>query len=117
MTWTKDPRVDDYIDALPAWQQDVCHQVRRLVHDVDPEVEETINASLTKAGITGKAVPQLNVSFDELTKLDVGPKAGFLLSRLDGSFNIDSILKISPMDPLEAQLVILELVEGGQVRL
>lgn len=42
MTWTKDPRVELYIDALPGWQQEICHQVRHLVHSVDPEVEETI---------------------------------------------------------------------------
>lgn len=40
--WVKDPRVDHYIDALPAWQQAICQEVRHLVHDVDPEVEETI---------------------------------------------------------------------------
>ena len=37
-----DPRVDRYIDALPEWQQAVCHQVRELVHAADPEVQETI---------------------------------------------------------------------------
>jgi hypothetical protein len=37
-----DPRVDDYIDALPEWQQAVCREVRALVHAADPEVEETI---------------------------------------------------------------------------
>jgi hypothetical protein len=37
-----DPRVDDYIHALPAWQQEICHEVRRLVHEADPEVAETI---------------------------------------------------------------------------
>ncbi len=37
-----DPRVDDYIDALPEWQQAVCRQVRELVHTADPEVVETI---------------------------------------------------------------------------
>jgi len=37
-----DPRVDEYIDALPAWQQAICQQVRELVHAADPEVEETI---------------------------------------------------------------------------
>jgi hypothetical protein len=40
--YVKDPRVDDYIAALPAWQQSVCSRVRDLVHSVDPEVEETI---------------------------------------------------------------------------
>jgi hypothetical protein len=37
-----DPRVDDYIDALPAWQQAICHEVRDLVHAADPAVIETI---------------------------------------------------------------------------
>ena len=37
-----DPRVDAYIDALPEWQQEICLQVRALVHAADPEVQETI---------------------------------------------------------------------------
>jgi|SRR5579871_4620645 len=37
-----DPRVDAYIDALPAWQQAICREVRALVHAADPAVEETI---------------------------------------------------------------------------
>jgi hypothetical protein len=37
-----DPRVDEYIDAQPEWQQAVCREVRELVHSVDPEVQETI---------------------------------------------------------------------------
>jgi hypothetical protein len=42
MTYTVDPRVDVYIDALPDWQQAICRQVRELVHAADQEVEETI---------------------------------------------------------------------------
>ncbi len=42
MAYTKDPRVDAYIDALPQWQQAICRQVRDLVHGVDREVVETI---------------------------------------------------------------------------
>ncbi len=37
-----DPRVDAYIDSLPAWQQVICREVRTLVHGADPEVTETI---------------------------------------------------------------------------
>jgi hypothetical protein len=46
MSYTADPRVDAYIDALPGWQQDVCRQVRELVHAADPEVEETIKRTV-----------------------------------------------------------------------
>jgi hypothetical protein len=45
MSYTKDPRVDAYIDALPGWQQRICRDVRDLVHAVDPEVTETIKRS------------------------------------------------------------------------
>ena len=37
-----DPRVDAYIDSLPAWQQDICRQVRAIAHSADPEMRETI---------------------------------------------------------------------------
>jgi hypothetical protein len=46
MTYTKDPRVDAYIDALPDWQQAICHEVRDLVHGADPEVAETIKRTV-----------------------------------------------------------------------
>ena len=42
MTYSVDPRVDAYIDALPYWQQVICREVRDLVHAADPEVAETI---------------------------------------------------------------------------
>ena len=46
MTWTPDPRVDTYIEALPDWQQAICRQVRELVHAADPEVAETIKRTV-----------------------------------------------------------------------
>ena len=42
MSYARDPRVDDYIDALPGWQQDICRRVRDLVHAADPDVQETV---------------------------------------------------------------------------
>ena len=42
MTHPTDPRVDAWIDALPDWQQDICREVRALVHEADADVAETI---------------------------------------------------------------------------
>jgi hypothetical protein len=42
MTYTADPRVDAYIEALPDWQQAICREVRDLVHAADTQVAETI---------------------------------------------------------------------------
>jgi hypothetical protein len=42
MSYEADPRVDAYIGTLPDWQQRICQEVRELVHEADPAVEETI---------------------------------------------------------------------------
>jgi hypothetical protein len=44
--YERDPRVDAYIDKLPAWQQAICQRVRDLVHGADPEVVETIKRTV-----------------------------------------------------------------------
>ncbi|MFI5708221.1 DUF1801 domain-containing protein [Kribbella sp. NPDC051620] len=46
MSYQQDPRVDEYIDKLPDWQQEICHRVRDLVHAADPKVEETIKRTV-----------------------------------------------------------------------
>jgi hypothetical protein len=42
VSWVADPRVDAYIEALPAWQQEICRIVREIAHEADPEMVETI---------------------------------------------------------------------------
>ena len=60
MDYRRDPRVDDHFAPLPPWQLEVCQRVRELVHEADPEVEETIRrhgaALLRAAGQRGRAV-------------------------------------------------------------
>lgn len=46
MTYARDDRVDAYIAALPAWQQEICQEVRDLLHAADPELEETIKRTV-----------------------------------------------------------------------
>ena len=38
----KDPRVDEYINALPDWQQAICTRLRQLIHEAEPAIVETI---------------------------------------------------------------------------
>ena len=40
--YERDRRVDEYIDALPDWQREICRQLRDLIHGADREVTETI---------------------------------------------------------------------------
>jgi hypothetical protein len=45
-TYETDPRVDRYIARLPSWQQDICRQLRDLIHAADPAVTETIKRTV-----------------------------------------------------------------------
>ena len=42
----RDPRVDAYLDTAPDWQREIMQRVRDLLHDADPEIEETIKRSV-----------------------------------------------------------------------
>jgi hypothetical protein len=46
VSYPADPRVDAYIDALPDWQQDICRDLRDLIHAADPEISETIKRTV-----------------------------------------------------------------------
>ncbi len=42
MSDRRDPRVDAFIERLPVWQQVIFRELRELIHEADPEIEETI---------------------------------------------------------------------------
>ncbi|SDI91298.1 hypothetical protein SAMN05444157_0766 [Frankineae bacterium MT45] len=46
MSGESDPRVDAYLDGLPPWQRDLCSELRGLIREADPEIEETIKRSV-----------------------------------------------------------------------
>jgi hypothetical protein len=46
MSYSTDPRVDEYINALPDWQQALCREIRDLVHAADEDVVETIKRTI-----------------------------------------------------------------------
>ena len=66
-SYTKDPRVDAYIDALPAWQQAICHEVRDLVPAADPEVVETIKRTVQPYFVLDGNVAALLAAKDHVT--------------------------------------------------
>jgi hypothetical protein len=65
--YARDPRVDAYIDALPAWQQQICHQVRDLIHGADPEIVETIKRTVQPYFVLDGNVAALLAAKDHVT--------------------------------------------------
>ena len=36
------PGVDAYLEGLPAWQQEVCGELRRIIAETDADIRETV---------------------------------------------------------------------------
>ena len=77
--------------------------------------EKQVQLALERDGIQLSSVPKLKCGMDELTKLKISPQEGFMLTRVDGSFDIKSILKMSPMPQVDAQMLFWRLKKSGHV--
>jgi hypothetical protein len=80
MSYQADPRVDAYIDALPAWQQEICRLVREVVHEADPEVVETIKRRVQPYFVLDGNIAALLAAKDHVNVLIYDP----LVSDPDG---------------------------------
>lgn len=79
------------------------------------EAEQQIQQGLEDSGIVPAAIPRLNRPIEKLTALKLSPEAAFILSRINGSYDLQSIVKITPMPPIDTQLLILRLLEAKHI--
>jgi hypothetical protein len=79
------------------------------------EIESDVRAMIEEWGVRSTSVPELAIGLDQLSRLDLDPTAGFILSRVDGVSTVASIVKISPLPEIDALVVIWRLVRGGQL--
>jgi hypothetical protein len=78
--------------------------------------EKVIHAYLDKEGIVSEAVPKLNRRLEDLASLGITPQEGFILTRVNGTYDIQTILKISPMPSLDALLVFRRLLKAEHIQ-
>lgn len=62
-------------------------------------------------------VPVLTIELGELTRLDFDPQEGFVLSRVNGQWDVRSILKLCPIPEEEALLIFARLLERSVIEL
>ncbi|MFL6290244.1 MAG: DUF4388 domain-containing protein [Thermoanaerobaculia bacterium] len=87
------------------------------MQDALAQGEKEIREAIEAAGVTLPAVPSLAVSLDQLTSVKLSPHEGFMLTRINASYDIQSILKITPIPQLDALLVFWKLKKGGYIKL
>lgn len=71
--------------------------------------ESMLVRKIYQSVIRPEAIPFLTVSIDVLTTTELGPKEGFILSRINGSWDVKSILSICPFREAECLLIIQKL--------
>ena len=75
--------------------------------------ETVISSQLKKEGISLSRVPSIKRSLEDITDMDFTPNEGFILSRINGMWDIGSIIKISPMRESDALLIFYRLHKDG----
>jgi hypothetical protein len=73
--------------------------------------ETIISSELKRGGIVESKVPKLVRPIEELSNLNFSPNEGFILSRINGMWDISSIMKISPMRETDALLIFHKLMK------
>jgi hypothetical protein len=79
------------------------------------EAEKKFIAQIYAGGLSPRAVPRILVSMDQLEHERLGPQEGFVLSRINGESDIESILSVCPFREADTLRMIKKLLDAGIV--
>ena len=79
--------------------------------------EKKVREHIERSGVTLASIPQVTATMEQLTSSKLSPQEGFMLTRINGTYDIQSILKITPMPQLDALMLFWKLAAGGYIRL
>jgi hypothetical protein len=79
--------------------------------------EAAILSDLRAQGIIDARIPRVAKPLEEITSMNFTPNEGFMLSRINGQWNIGSLIKISPIREPDAMLIFYRLWKDGIIRL
>ena len=102
-----------------------AYRMFKVASDLDPsdgraadairQAEREIKGAIEKDGIRGHRVPELAIPVSKLTELSFSPHEGFVLSRINGVWDVKSIMKISPINELEVLMIFQSLAKQGVI--
>ena len=104
-----------------------CLRLIKAAQNIDPTSAKVatamkgataaITASLQKTGVMHSRVPKLVKTFEQIADMNFNPNEGFVLSRINGLWDVGSIIKISPMREIDALLIFHKLKSDGIIEL
>ena len=75
--------------------------------------EKYVKRVYESGGLSPKSVPRLLISPAEMTNQPIDPQEGFVLSRINGSWDVQAILSICPFREADCLRMIRKLVDRG----
>ncbi len=113
--------------ALRSKDYEKVQRLLRAAENIDPNharvrsasrgAEAAILADLHRQGILTDRVPHVAKSLEEITEMNFTPNEGFILSRINGQWDIGSLIKISPIREPDAMLIFYKLWRDGIITL
>ena len=79
-----------------------------LLADAEKKFIQEVYTRISPAG-----VPRILITFEELSQMEIEPQEGFVLSRINGEWDIQSILSICPFREADSLRMIKKLSENG----
>jgi hypothetical protein len=77
------------------------------------EAEKKFVAQIYAGGLSPRAVARMLVAIEQLEHERLGPQEGFVLSRINGESDIESILSVCPFREADSLRMIKKLLDGG----
>ncbi len=79
--------------------------------------EAVILADLYAQGLKESRIPRISKPISEITQMNFTPNEGFILSRINGQWDLGSLMKISPIRESDAMLIFYRLWKDGIIAL
>jgi len=113
--------------ALRARDFEKTQRLLRAAQNLDPNhpkvrtaikgAETVILGELRNQGLLDNKVPRVSRPLEEITQMNFSPNEGFILSRINGQWDINSLIKISPIRETDAMLIFYRLWKDGIIAL
>jgi len=113
--------------ALRSKEYEKVQRLLRAAENIDPNqarvrsaikgAEAAIMADLRRQGLIETRVPRVVKPLEEITEMNFTPNEGFMLSRINGQWDIGSLIKISPIREPDAMLIFYKLWKDGIIEL
>jgi len=106
----------DYEEAIETFKQVLILQPdHALARSMTDRAYKEIKASLVTDEFSIEHLPYLRRSLGDLNELSFTPQENYVLSRINGTTSVQSIIRISPIQEIQALMIFKKLAKEGLI--